>query len=80
MNFEDFAKDYWKGDLYSFVIEALTFYQMDSTIETEETKSPLPFVYLSSIAEENMLSRLISIATDYPDIEAAFNGRVIRDY
>ncbi|MDZ5712604.1 DUF6407 family protein [Jeotgalibacillus haloalkalitolerans] len=80
MNFEDFVKAYWKGDLYSFVIEAITFYEMDSTIETEEMNKPLSFLYLSSIAEENMLSRLIHIGTEYADIEAAFNGRVIRDY
>ncbi|MDZ5712650.1 DUF6407 family protein [Jeotgalibacillus haloalkalitolerans] len=77
MNFEDFAEKYWNGDLYSYITEALKVYQMNSSIENEESASHL---YLSSIAEENMLTRLVEATGEYEHIEAAFDGRVVRDY
>ncbi|RWZ54539.1 hypothetical protein EQV77_14820 [Halobacillus fulvus] len=80
MNFEDFAKEYWKGDLHSYVQEALTFYEMNSHIEREGASAHDVHLYLDSIVEENMLSRLVESVTEYEDIEAAFGGRVIREY
>lgn len=76
MNFEQFAKKHWQGYLDSFIKEALDFYQMKSHMEQEEE----PHLYLDSIAEENMLTRLVEATDQYADIEAAFDGRVTRNY
>lgn len=76
MNFEHFAKERWQGNLVAFIKEALDFYQMRSHIEQEEE----PHLYLDSIIEENMLTRLVDATGEYGDIEAAFDGRVIRNY
>ncbi|MBM7578098.1 hypothetical protein JOD21_000755 [Jeotgalibacillus terrae] len=80
MNFENFAKEHWQGNLDLFIKEALTFYQMKSHIEIEDPSKNDSLLYLSSIAEENMLSRLVEATGAYEDIESAFEGRVIRNY
>ncbi|WP_404407975.1 DUF6407 family protein [Jeotgalibacillus malaysiensis] len=76
MNFEQFAKERFQGNLYTFIKEALDFYQMKSHIDQEEE----PHLYLDSIAEENMLTRLVVATGEYADIELAFEGRVTRNY
>ncbi|TFE00617.1 DUF6407 family protein [Jeotgalibacillus salarius] len=76
MNFEHFAKERWQGNLVTFIKEALDFFQMKSRIEQDGE----PHLYLDSIAEENMLTRLVEATGKYADIEAAFGGRVIRNY
>ncbi len=76
MNFEQFAKEHFQGNLDSFIREALDFYQMKSHIEQEKE----PHLYLDSIAEENMLTRLVEATGEYADIESAFEGRVTRNY
>ncbi|KIL51633.1 hypothetical protein KP77_11450 [Jeotgalibacillus alimentarius] len=80
MNFEQYASEHWNKNLYTFIKEALSFYQMKSRIESESVSEDGAHLYLASIAEENMLSRLVGATGAYEDIEAAFDGKVIRDY
>ncbi|MFB1083038.1 DUF6407 family protein [Jeotgalibacillus sp. JSM ZJ347] len=80
MNFEHFAKENWQGNLYSFIKEVLDFYEMRSQIEHEGNSENEPHLYLNSMIEENMLTRLVESTGEYTDIESAFNGRVVRNY
>ncbi|MDG4657299.1 DUF6407 family protein [Ectobacillus antri] len=66
------------------VAKAIDFYKFKSYERMEETVQGLvPFIYIYSMAEENLLSKIAGFAAgsdrDF-DIEEVYEGRVIREY
>ncbi|MFD1738024.1 DUF6407 family protein [Bacillus salitolerans] len=93
-NFKDFVKktteemDYFDhNDLDCFkelVTEAIGFYKLKSYEETEDTKAGnMKYLYVHSMAEENLLSKIIELAITSNKsfgVEDVYEGRIIREY
>ncbi|WP_139365128.1 DUF6407 family protein [Litchfieldia alkalitelluris] len=78
---EDFNENNLES-LREIVRKTIKFYQMKSFEETEETdKGKISFLHIHSMAEENLLTKIVEIALNSEkDIEFAYQGNIIRKY
>ncbi|MDG5785973.1 DUF6407 family protein [Evansella sp. AB-P1] len=66
------------------VRKAIVFYKLHSYEEIEETdEGTICLIYLHSIIEENLLSKIVAFAIDsdvHLDVEGLYQGKVIRNF